>query len=254
MPWRTACAMDQRTQFIAAWLQQTETVSTLCRQYRISRKTGYKLLGRYAAEGPSGLRERSCAHHQPRALSDAMQRVLLAVRAAHPTWGPRKVRAWLARREPAHAWPAASTIGALLQRHGLTVPRRRRRHAVPRPGARQRGRQRGVGGGLQGLVSHGRWAAVRPADDHGHLQSVPVALSARAADVRAGRGRCSRRRSGSMGCRSACAPTMGRPSPRWGPEACRAWPCGGFGSGSSRSASCRAIRNRMPSMNACTAR
>src|SRR5215471_16288129 len=120
MPWRTACAMDQRTQFIAAWLQQTETVSTLCRQFGISRKTGYKLLGRYAADGPSGLRERSHApHHQPWALSEAMQGVLLAVRAAHPTWGARKVRAWLARREPTYAWPAASTIGALLHRHGL---------------------------------------------------------------------------------------------------------------------------------------
>jgi transposase InsO family protein len=127
--------MDQRTQFIAAWLQQNETVSALCRQFGISRKTGYKLLGRYAAEGPSGLLERSHApHRQPRALSEAMQRVLVAVRAAHPTWGPRKVRAWLARREPTHPWPAASSIGALLQRQGLTVPRRRRRHAVPSTG------------------------------------------------------------------------------------------------------------------------
>lgn len=132
MPWRTTGPMDERTQFIAAWLQREESVSVLCRRFGISRKTGYKLLGRYAAEGPSGLRERSHAPHgQPHAIPAAVQETLLAVRAAHPHWGPRKVRAWLARRCPEQPWPATSTIGALLQRHGLTVPRRRRLHATP---------------------------------------------------------------------------------------------------------------------------
>ena len=131
MPWRTACAMDQRTQFVAAWLQQEETVSALCRRFGISRKTGYKVLGRYAGEGPRGLMERSHApHRQPQAVPEALQTAILRARAAHRTWGPRKLRAWLARRQPERAWPAASTIGALLQRHGLTVPHRRRQTAA----------------------------------------------------------------------------------------------------------------------------
>ncbi len=49
MPWRTTCPMDERTQFIAAWLAHEESMSELCRRFRISRKTGYKVLGRYAA-------------------------------------------------------------------------------------------------------------------------------------------------------------------------------------------------------------
>src|SRR6266700_3589232 len=55
----------------------------------------------------------------------------LAVRRAHPTWGPVKVLRWLARRGPALAWPAVSTIGALFEREGLTVRRRLRRRSPP---------------------------------------------------------------------------------------------------------------------------
>ena len=53
------------------------------------------------------------------------------MRRAHPTWGPVKVRAWLERRKPDIGWPAASTIGALFDREGLTVKRRLRRRCPP---------------------------------------------------------------------------------------------------------------------------
>lgn len=118
--------MDERTQFIAAWLQHEKSMSTLCRQFGISRKTGYKWMARYRAAGPSGLLERSHAPHwQPAAMTTGTQRAILRLRAKHPHWGPRKLRAWLEQHAPA-TWPAPSTIGALLQRAGLTVPRRRR--------------------------------------------------------------------------------------------------------------------------------
>ena len=55
----------------------------------------------------------------------------LAVRRAHPTWGPVKVRSWLAERRPRTQWPAASTIGELFDREGLTVKRRLRRRSPP---------------------------------------------------------------------------------------------------------------------------
>ena len=53
------------------------------------------------------------------------------MRRAHPTWGPPKVRAWLERRQPEVRWPAASTLGVLFERAGLTVKRRRRRRVPP---------------------------------------------------------------------------------------------------------------------------
>jgi putative transposase len=127
MPWRTTCAMDERVRFIAEWLKSEESRAVLCRRYGISRKTGYKLGSRYAAEAAGAFRERSRApHHQAGALPESVVQGLLELRARHPTWGPRKLRGWLVERQPAGPWPATSTIGALLARHGLTRPRRRR--------------------------------------------------------------------------------------------------------------------------------
>jgi transposase InsO family protein len=123
--------MDQRTQFIAACLVGEETMSLLCRRFGISRKTGYKWLARFQAGGPAALVERSHApHRQPHAIDVTLHEAIVALRAQHPHWGPRKLRAWLEQRRGG-VWPATSTIGALLQRAGLTVPRRGRRRAAP---------------------------------------------------------------------------------------------------------------------------
>ncbi len=88
-------------------------MSQLCRQYGISRKTGYQRVARFVAEGRAGLHDRSHArHHQAHAVSQAREAAVLGVRHAHPYWGARKVRAWLQRREPAQAWPAARRSGS----------------------------------------------------------------------------------------------------------------------------------------------
>lgn len=124
--------MDERLQFVAECLRLERSMAELCRAYGISRKTGYKVLGRYGADGPRGLQDRSRAPHQhPNAVAEELVSAVLALRVRHPRWGPRKLRARLQREAPTGRWPAASTIGDLLQRHGLTVPRRRRRRAAP---------------------------------------------------------------------------------------------------------------------------
>ncbi len=103
-----------------------------CRRFGVSRKTGYKWLARYETEGVAGLVERSRAPlNHPQEVSAAIAERCLAVRRVHPTWGPVKVRAWLERRAPEIAWPAASTIAALFDREGLTVKRRLRRRSPP---------------------------------------------------------------------------------------------------------------------------
>jgi len=132
MPWRTTCVPDERARFIAEWLQRAEGMSRLCRRYEISRKTGYVWVARYETDGWVGLQERSHArHHQAHAVSAAVATAVLGLRRAHPSWGARKVRAWLQRQAPTQRWPAASTIGELLQHYGLTIPRRRRLGAAP---------------------------------------------------------------------------------------------------------------------------
>jgi transposase InsO family protein len=129
MPWKETVAMKEGYSFIARHSSGKFTVSQLCKEFGISRKTGYKWINRYAAEGPAGLADRSHApHHTPHKTDPAIARELVRLRRTHRTWGPRKVRAVLEDREPGIAWPAPSTIGDLFTAENLTVPRKRKRH------------------------------------------------------------------------------------------------------------------------------
>jgi putative transposase len=124
--------MDQRVAFIADWLRDEWTMTELAERYQISRKTAYKWVDRYSADPEHGLAERSCAPKtHGRAMADEIRQAVLAVRRAHPRWGPKKLRAILMERKARQDWPAASTIGDLLRREGLSAPRRRRRDVVP---------------------------------------------------------------------------------------------------------------------------
>lgn len=124
--------MDQRVAFLADWLRAEWTMTELAARYAISRKTGYKWVDRYAADPAHGLADRSRAPKTPgRALGDEVRAAILALRRTYPHRGPKKLRAMLAARAPTQTWPAASTIGDLLRREGLSAVPRRRRHVVP---------------------------------------------------------------------------------------------------------------------------
>ena len=124
--------MDERLKFVGEYLKQERSLSELCREFSISRKTGYKFIGRYLDEGFSGLYDRSCApHHSVHAVSDEIVTAIMALREAHPRWGARKLRAWLVRHRVRTNWPSISTIGRILARHGATLPRRRTRRCPP---------------------------------------------------------------------------------------------------------------------------
>lgn len=132
MPWRESCAMEQRAYFLLVAETGEAPFAALCRQFGISRETGYKWLRRWRAEGGAGLTDRSRApRSHPRAVAPELLEACLAFRREHPTWGPVKVRAALLRRHPGWLWPAASTIGALFAREGLTARRKRRRRGPP---------------------------------------------------------------------------------------------------------------------------
>jgi putative transposase len=124
--------MDQRVAFIADWLRDEWTMTELAERYGISRKTAYKWVDRYDEDAAAGLAERSRAPHtHGRATPAAIGAAVLALRRQHPRWGPKKLRAVLREREPRGAWPAASTLGDLLRRAGVSAPRRRARYVVP---------------------------------------------------------------------------------------------------------------------------
>jgi transposase InsO family protein len=125
--------MSERMRFIVAVDEGEVTMAAACRQFGISRKTGYKWLARYRQEGIAGLADRSRApQHCPHAVTPEVREAVLALRGQYPTWGPKKVAAKLEQVYPNLVVPAPSTIGDLLAAAGLVVPRRRRRHVPPR--------------------------------------------------------------------------------------------------------------------------
>lgn len=132
MPWNRTDPSKERMMLVAAQQRGTETMTALCQTFGISRKTGYKWLHRVAQEGPVGCQEHSRApQHHPHAVPALVRDALRELRLAHPTWGPRKLLAYLEATEPAQAWPAASTIGTCLVQAGLVRPRRTRRRTPP---------------------------------------------------------------------------------------------------------------------------
>jgi transposase InsO family protein len=120
--------MDERFAFVAACLEDEETMTALCESFGISRKTGYKWLARYRAQGPAGLHDlpRAPLAHGRATPQDVVERVV-AEKEAHPLWGPKKIVARLKRKRPDLAWPAASTAGEIFKRYGLVEGRKRAR-------------------------------------------------------------------------------------------------------------------------------
>lgn len=132
MVWKVSCVMDEKLKFITDCLSGESSMAEACRRHGVSRKTGYKWLARYRESGVDGLKDVSRAPHaHPNAVGTEREDAVLALKRKHMLWGPQKVRDALILKEPQVAWPAASTIGDILDRNGLVVKRRRRGRATP---------------------------------------------------------------------------------------------------------------------------
>ena len=132
MPWRRTEPMLERMQFVVAVESGEFSFAEACRRFSISRKTGYKWWDRYEQDGAQALVDRAriprCCPH---ALDEVTVVAILDCKHRHGHWGPRKLRDYLVRAVPERRWPAVSTFGEVLARHGLVKPRRRRVHVPP---------------------------------------------------------------------------------------------------------------------------
>jgi transposase InsO family protein len=133
MPWEGVTKMDQRVRFISEYLEGYFPVAEICRQFNISRKTGYKWLIRYEKYGALGLedhkrRPKRCPHKTESKIINSIK----YHRMKHPTWGPKKILAILEKCHPDWDNPAESTIAGILNREGLIAgPKRRIRRKHP---------------------------------------------------------------------------------------------------------------------------
>jgi putative transposase len=133
MPWKEVNPMQQRILFIADYLRQISSVSELCRQYSISRKTAYKWIGRYQEDEQNGLQTRSSKPiNSPQQTPYQIQKAIVELRQKfmdHP--GPKKIKVLLKQRYPISDIPSNTTIYNILNRAGLVKSRRRKRRVSP---------------------------------------------------------------------------------------------------------------------------
>ena len=129
MPFATTDPHMERARLVAAFEDGLYSITELAVRFGVSRPTVYKWVSRYHKGGAEALADRSRApNRSPQQTPPEVEALIVGARRAHPTWGPRKLLPYLARRHPeVSRWPAASTAGSILRRHGLTRTRRPRR-------------------------------------------------------------------------------------------------------------------------------
>ncbi len=124
MPWKETSAMDERVRLIGDYLERELSISQLSGAYGISRKTIYKWIKRYEADGVDGIKEKSRApRSHPNTTSAEIAQMIVREKLAHQHWGPKKVVASLQALFPETPWPAVSTTSEILRGQGLVRPR-----------------------------------------------------------------------------------------------------------------------------------
>jgi transposase InsO family protein len=129
MPWKECSVMDERLRFVARLLDG-EAMSDVCREFGVSRKTGYKIFDRYKEHGLEALTDRSRRPvRYANQLPSQIESLIVTFKRDKPHWGARKIRELLVRKLDGDIRvPANSTIHAVLHRHGLVKALRRPRH------------------------------------------------------------------------------------------------------------------------------
>ncbi len=122
MAWKETNVMSERKRFIEQVVHPGRNFSQLCKEYGISRKTGYKWLRRYQEEGVLGLENRSKRpYHSPKRTAPEIEQAVLGIRNKHPVWGGRKIHTRLKKLGHEQV-PSPSTITAILHRNGCIDP------------------------------------------------------------------------------------------------------------------------------------
>lgn len=128
MAWKAVNVCEQREKFILMFLENKWSMTELCRQFGITRPIGYKWLERFKQKGFEGLIDRSRAPlRQFQETSPQIVAEIIKVKARQPTWGPKKIRGYLVNNQPLVLWPSSTTIGNILEKHGLTKRRKIRK-------------------------------------------------------------------------------------------------------------------------------
>jgi putative transposase len=134
MAWEISTVENLRLNLITDYLQNGESMTQLCLQYKVSRKTAYKWLHRYLDSGIEGLKDHSRAPKTPYIIyDDSYIDLAIELKLKHRTWGPKKILAALDRIYPNKEWPSPTRLYEIFKDHHL-VTKRRFKNRVPATG------------------------------------------------------------------------------------------------------------------------
>lgn len=133
MPWRESHVQEERLRFVVLASRNEKGMAELCREFGISRPTGYTWLKRYAARGSTGVAELSRRpRHSPNQTSAEKEEAVVALRHRWPDWGARKLHTVLLREHPDWSPITVRTVHRILDRQGLIQAENRHRTALQR--------------------------------------------------------------------------------------------------------------------------
>lgn len=128
MPWREVTVMQEKARFIERYLKKDCSMSDLCKEFSISRKTGYELIKRFKQEGLSCVKPLSSRpHRSPNKTAASLEQVILAIRDKHPRWGSVKIRTHLLKKGFSDL-PSSKTINSILKRYGRITESESEKH------------------------------------------------------------------------------------------------------------------------------
>jgi transposase InsO family protein len=132
MPWKVTTTMEQKIEFICEWRTGKYTITELCKSFKISRPTAYKLISRLENQGFEGLKQNSRAPGKhPNATKENIIESILKLKKKYKLWGAKKIRELLFKEFTTQDVPSVVTVHNILKRNGLVCPQKRMRRVKP---------------------------------------------------------------------------------------------------------------------------
>lgn len=125
MAWENYKVEQQRLQVVQAYALENSSMTNICKQYGISRKTGYKWYQRFLMQGEKGLKDLSKAPHNPNhSYTDQQINKAIDLKLKRRTWGPKKILAKLEEQFPNENWPSPTRLYEIFKEYHLVTSRR----------------------------------------------------------------------------------------------------------------------------------
>jgi transposase InsO family protein len=125
MAWENFKVEKQRLQVIKTYIEGKSSMTDICIQYGISRKTGYKWYNRFLEDGEDGLKDLSKAPHNPnRHYTNVQMDKAIDLKLKHRKWGPKKILVKLEEKYPKENWPCPTRLYEVFKELHLVTSRR----------------------------------------------------------------------------------------------------------------------------------